>query len=554
MLELNNYKKIETLYETRMSEQSGYQLMQIKESYEELRSLMYRTAIRLDNDPVIAEAAAGQGVDLSQKTAPMIRLSFNETKNLFSKDSSYIQYAWISPDGNVINDTANEQPSLEDILKWHPLVKKVRSGEETILWDLNRGVAKDSYSMYMKMSEGGTLIIQFQLTEWMKTMAANFIFQQGFYLMRPDGEIVTQTIPGMQLPGGKIDMLISGKSFYDPKQNSLIHSVLIPSANLYLIGQTDLETFFGDIRQIKMQFFLTFALLLLLFMIILFVLLSVLMKPLQLLKKKMSEVVRTQFKTSIRTEKYSGEVLELAQAFNQMVKEINEQLQSLKREERQKEANRFQMLQTQMNPHFLLNTLNNIRWHAYKNKDSTITDICESLGKILESSLSNDADLIHLREELELIRAYVQIQNFRYSDGIHVRYEIDEKFTYALVPKLTLQPLVENSIRHGFAERDYGGNITIRVYSEQPETLILEVEDDGTGIRETPSPVRPGKKKSIALNNLRERLFLLYKTKTSMDLASGPQGTLVRIVVPLLISEPYQSGSVNHVESDNRRG
>jgi two-component system sensor histidine kinase YesM len=553
MLELNNYKKIEKLYETRMSEQSGYQLAQIKESFADLRSLIYKTAITLDNNPAIAAAAAGQGGDLSQKSASLIRTSFNEMKNLFSKDSLYIQYTWITAGGNVIDDSTEKQTSLEDIYKWHPLAKKVLSGEEALQWDLNRGVSKDYYSMYMKMSEGSTLIIQFRLNEWMKSMAANFIFQQGFFLMHPDGEIVTQTIPGMRLPEGRLDLLKSEKSFYAPTHNSLVHSLLLPSANLYLIGQTDLEPFFGDIRHIKMQFFLTFSILLLIFMLILFIVLSLLMKPLQLLKKKMSDVVRTQFKTSIRTENYRGEILELAQAFNQMVKEINEQLQSLKREERQKEANRFQMLQTQMNPHFLLNTLNNIRWHAYKNKDSTITDICVSLGKILESSLNNDADLIHLHEELSLIQAYVQIQNFRYSGGIHVQYEIDEKLTYALVPKLTLQPLVENSIQHGFAERDYGGTIIIRAYRDQG-TLILGVEDDGTGIRETPAPVRPGKKKSIAINNLRERLFLLYKTNASLDLVSGPQGTLVRIVVPLLISEPYQEGSGNHVESDHRGG
>ncbi|MDF2671374.1 MAG: putative rane protein, partial [Paenibacillus sp.] len=241
----------------------------------------------------------------------------------------------------------------------------------------------------------------------------------------------------------------------------------------------------------------------------------------------------------------------LAQAFNQMIGDIRQLITRLRTEERQKEANRFQMLMSQMNPHFLLNTLNTIKWNARNHADSGTFEICQNLGKLLECSLNVDVDLVHLKEEIDLVKAYVHIQSFRYDHSFAAEYEIGELLEYALVPKLSLQPLVENAIYHGLVHMKAGGTIKIRV-SRHGEMLRLEVQDNGLG----PGPKKPAvarKRKGIGLDNLKERLTLLYKGEAEFQLISLEQGTQARMDIPLLISSPYYKGD-HHVEDTAGRG
>ncbi|GIQ64197.1 hypothetical protein PACILC2_27650 [Paenibacillus cisolokensis] len=262
-------------------------------------------------------------------------------------------------------------------------------------------------------------------------------------------------------------------------------------------------------------------------------------------------MVAQNFKIRIPTEKYRGEMLVLAATFNKMAEDISALVERVKMEERQKEALRFQMLQAQMNPHFLLNTLNTIKWNALSKEDRETAEMCISLGKLLEASLNAESELIHLQDELELIRAYEYIQTFRFNQKFEVRYECETKLRYALVPKLSLQPLVENAIQHGFSRMHEGGLIRIRVYDDR-NRLILEVEDNGIGIEKAAMSRHARKRKSLGLHNVRERLKLLFKQEGELELIPLPQGTMARMRFPLLISAPYQDGGDSDVESAAR--
>src|SRR5690606_15457932 len=157
---------------------------------------------------------------------------------------------------------------------------------------------------------------------------------------------------------------------------------------------------------------------------------------------------------------------------------------------RQKQAVRFQMLLYQMNPHFLLNTLNTVKWIARKEKQADIAGICTSLGLILEASLNSDIELISLKEEIKLLRSYEFIQACRFREHFTIIYETEDAVQYALVPKFSLQPLAENCIAHGFNMTDGRGTIWVRARAEGSE-LVLEVEDNGIGMEEAARrPVR----------------------------------------------------------------
>src|SRR5690606_33236473 len=135
---------------------------------------------------------------------------------------------------------------------------------------------------------------------------------------------------------------------------------------------------------------------------------------------------------------YAGETLSLTRSFNNMIAEMKELIARLKMEEREKEALNYQMLLSQMNPHFLLNTLNTIKWIAMEREVDEVVHICVNLGKLLERSLRHDVELLHLRDALDTVQSYLDTQQLRYpTDKLRAIFEIDEQLLYTLVPKFT---------------------------------------------------------------------------------------------------------------------
>jgi len=184
-----------------------------------------------------------------------------------------------------------------------------------------------------------------------------------------------------------------------------------------------------------------------------------------------------------------------------------------------------------------------MKWIGLRNKNEEIVEICLSLGKLLETSLNSEVDLIHLRDEIELTKAFIYIQQVRYSNSFEVEFSYEEDIQYALVPKLSLQPLVDNAIRHGIAQLDEGGRIFIRMGLQEnnPGQLVLEVEDNGIGIEKSIQLRKDGRKRpGIGLANVRERLRLLFKDQAALETVVLEQGTLIRMILPFLLSEPYE--------------
>ncbi|WJH33441.1 histidine kinase [Paenibacillus sp. CC-CFT747] len=173
-----------------------------------------------------------------------------------------------------------------------------------------------------------------------------------------------------------------------------------------------------------------------------------------------------------------------------MVSDLSGLLQKLKAEERQKEAVRYHMLLSQMNPHFLLNTLNVVKWNALSKGDEDTAGICVSLGTLLETSLNEETDLIHLKTERGLTEAYVSIQAFRYEQAFDIQWEYESRLEYALVPKLSLQPLVENAIFHGLAPKGGGRSGSGPMPSGIAAFWRWRTTEDGRKPRLVPSPAK----------------------------------------------------------------
>ncbi len=196
---------------------------------------------------------------------------------------------------------------------------------------------------------------------------------------------------------------------------------------------------------------------------------------------------------------------------------------------------RMQALQNQINPHFLFNTLNSVSSLVRFDPD-TAREMIIKLANILRRLLNNTDAFVPLSEEVEFIDNYLDIEVVRFGrDKLRVVKDLQPESLEAMIPSMLLQPLVENSIKHGLASKIEGGSIFVR--SRMAEShLVIEVEDDGVGMAVADANVNSGT--GIGMANVAERLNVLYGGAAGMTVDSGKgRGTLVRIRLPLLDSE-----------------
>ncbi len=201
---------------------------------------------------------------------------------------------------------------------------------------------------------------------------------------------------------------------------------------------------------------------------------------------------------------------------------------------------RFDALQRQINPHFLFNTLNSIA-SLVRFRPEMAREMIVRLANILRSLLKEHDTFVALREELNFTEDYLGIEVVRFgADKLRVVKDIDPATLEMLVPSMLLQPLIENSIKHGIEPRISGGTITMR--SRLRETsMTIEVEDDGVGMGEsarTPGGAVVRKGTGIGMKNVRERLEVLYGEAARFDVMSRPgRGTRVTLEIPVMLNE-----------------
>jgi two-component system LytT family sensor kinase len=200
---------------------------------------------------------------------------------------------------------------------------------------------------------------------------------------------------------------------------------------------------------------------------------------------------------------------------------------------------RFDALQRQINPHFLFNTLNSIA-SLVRFRPEMAREMIVRLANILRALLKDHDTFVALREELNFTEDYLGIEVVRFGgDKLHVVKDIDPATLEMLVPSMLLQPLIENSIKHGIEPRISGGTITMR--SRLRETsMLIEIEDDGVGMVESRTPAGgvPRKGTGIGMKNVRERLEVLYGETARFDVMSRPgRGTRVSLEIPVMMNE-----------------
>ncbi|WP_019908503.1 sensor histidine kinase [Paenibacillus sp. HW567] len=268
------------------------------------------------------------------------------------------------------------------------------------------------------------------------------------------------------------------------------------------------------------------------------------------LSRHMQKVTNEKFEL-IRIDEGRDEIGGLIHNFNRMTTRINSLINDVYKLEIQKknlEMERVRaelnFLQSQMNPHFLFNTLNAILVVCTKNNYSDVTDIVKSLSKLLRRLLSWKEDLVSLDEEIIFTEMYLKIEKFRFRDKFDYVFEIDEQSRKYKIPKLSMQPLVENSCKHGLQTIEGLGIITVKTAVEE-NRLQITISDNGKGIeadrlKELLNAIRTEDSSgaNIGLRNVYRRLELYYEDQVRFEIISAPdQGTLVTFGIPLRLLE-----------------
>lgn len=271
-----------------------------------------------------------------------------------------------------------------------------------------------------------------------------------------------------------------------------------------------------------------------------YVLAGAITKPLKALKESMKEVEKGNFEKASIQRLPNNEIGNLGNSFNIMTNRIQQLMEENVHEQEQKRKSELKALRSQINPHFLYNTLDSIIWMAEGNKNREVILMTSSLAKLLRQSISNEDEIVPLWKEVEYTKSYLTIQKMRYKDKLEFTIDVDQEILGEGIINLILQPIVENAIYHGIKNKEGKGHILI-TGRQEGDTLLLKIQDDGLGMDKDTlahifdrSKERENEKSSgVGVYNVHMRIQLYYGEAYGLSFESRLQeGTVVSIRIP----------------------
>ena len=262
-------------------------------------------------------------------------------------------------------------------------------------------------------------------------------------------------------------------------------------------------------------------------------------KPIRQLSEVTDQVAKGNL--SVRSDVRSGaEVTMLNDSLNTMIDKIEALLEQVTKEQVSLRKAEFELLQSQINPHFLYNTLDTIVWLAESGEQKSVVSMVGSLSDFFRASLNQGKDIVSIKEELQHVRSYLEIQQIRYQDILQYEIDVPEELNGFMIPKITIQPLVENALYHGIKNKRGLGKIVITGVKEK-EYFRLIIEDNGIGInkerlmqvRKEISNNRTEEKGIYGLYNVNERIRLNFGEEYGITIESNyGEGTTVSVKLP----------------------
>ena len=260
--------------------------------------------------------------------------------------------------------------------------------------------------------------------------------------------------------------------------------------------------------------------------------------PIQKLRDSMKKVQEGDFSVSDVVVDSKNEIGSLTKSFDVMTHRIHELMEQNVHEQEEKRKSELKALQSQINPHFLYNTLDSIIWMAEGKKNEEVVLMTASLARLLRQSISNEDEVVPIANEVEYARGYLTIQKMRYKDKLEFQIEVDSSILYIPLIKLVLQPIIENAIYHGLKYKESKGLLIVKGFMKDGNA-VLQVIDDGVGMDEETLAHIYDKHKvnyhsnGVGVYNVQKRLKLYYGEDYGITYTSELcKGTTATITIP----------------------
>ena len=332
---------------------------------------------------------------------------------------------------------------------------------------------------------------------------------------------------------GKEDYLVA----YDRDESTGLTRVAVMDKRKILISASGVDTLLILIAVLSIAFIVVFT----------NVAARILFRRLKEMNRMITQIEAGQFDVRIKVHGFN-EISRISESFNHMAERLQGLLTSMVQKEKAQKEAELHALQAQINPHFIYNTLENLRMQCEIDEYYTVADGLAVLGDLLRYSIQWESTKVTLDEELNNIKQYIEIMKMRFSSKLIYRLECGSGVGNILIPKFILQPLVENCFRHGFKDSIPPWLLNVTVFREQG-MLFLGVEDNGMGIDEerlegireclrTNHPISntDRSKNSIGIVNVKQRVELLCPEGSGLDIKSEP-GVGTKITVTIAIEE-----------------
>lgn len=259
-------------------------------------------------------------------------------------------------------------------------------------------------------------------------------------------------------------------------------------------------------------------------------------RPIKELNSKIKMVENGELDVNVQL-RNKDELGVLSNSFNKMVNQLRNLISDKINEEKKKSEMEFKILQSQINPHFLYNTLDSVKWLAIIQNVDNIADMITALINLLKYNISKNNYSVNLRDELNNVKNYIKIQKYRYGDIFRVVYSINNETLDCNVLRFMLQPIVENVIIHAFEEIENNGEIKISSFFENNQ-LVLTIMDNGIGMNVDEPLILKEKKNrfsGIGLKNIEDRIKLYFGLDYGLQIFSEKgKGTNVKITLPII--------------------
>lgn len=231
--------------------------------------------------------------------------------------------------------------------------------------------------------------------------------------------------------------------------------------------------------------------------------------------------------TPAEIEETNDEFGEIEQGYVKLIKKVNTLVNEVYAKNMALKESELDILQAQISPHFLYNSLSMINWKALMSDNAELSEIAYNLSTFYRTALSNSRKYIFVKEELDNVKAYINIELKMYDNNFEVFYEVDEALCDELIPKFIMQPLVENAIVHGLQPKEDNDKKLWIIVREEDGMLLLEVEDNGVGL----SVAREDKPRSgYGIKNVNERIEMIYGESCGVEMLGEPgKNTTARI-------------------------